>query len=211
MSRLLGADLWEELCRGIGVPTAAARDMHAELVERYSEPHRHYHNVTHIESMLELLAHREESLDSPASVYLATFFHDAIYNPAAPDNEDQSAQLASDWLSGQNVDARITQAVVELIEATANHMEAEGSGDLAWFLDADLSILGSETSRYDDYAAAIRREYSFVTDADYRTGRTSVLNQFLNSDRVFRTPGLYDELECRARDNLRREHEALTA
>jgi predicted metal-dependent HD superfamily phosphohydrolase len=66
----------------------------AELLPRYSEPHRHYHNVQHIEECLREFEFGQHLAADPAAVELAILFHDAIYDPRRSDNEEQSAQLA---------------------------------------------------------------------------------------------------------------------
>ena len=72
-------------------------------------------------------------------------------------------------------------------------------------LDADLAILGAAPQRYARYAADIRKEYSWVPEADYRAGRAAVLERFLASPRIYQTPLMFDEGEQSARANLRAE------
>ncbi len=52
-------------------PRDVAESWLHDLEARYSEPHRHYHTRTHIEPMLELLPHPDET------VMAAVWFHDA--------------------------------------------------------------------------------------------------------------------------------------
>jgi predicted metal-dependent HD superfamily phosphohydrolase len=101
--------------------------------------------------------------------------------------------------------------VVELILATEHGRTTEPSTDRdkAVLLDADLAILAAEGKRYARYAADIRKEYDFVPEADYRKGRTAVLNGFLSRPRIFHTPLMFEEGEESARRNLRAEIEQL--
>ena len=74
--------------------------MGAALIARYSEPHRHYHNTTHLASVLgwvERLAGDHDLF----LVRLAAWFHDAVYAipPLQVTNEEASARLAFRELS----------------------------------------------------------------------------------------------------------------
>ena len=72
-------------------------------------------------------------------------------------------------------------------------------------LDADLAILGAAASEYKAYSRAIRQEYSWVPDREYRWGRKQVLDRFLQRNRIYYTSELFLALEERARDNLQGE------
>ncbi len=91
----------------------------------------------------------------------------------------------------------------------AHHAEPDDR-DGQVLLDADLAILGAEESRYDEYAAAIRREYAWVPDEAYRTGRRGVLETFLKKPRIYFTDTLFFLREERARKNLAKEIERLS-
>jgi predicted metal-dependent HD superfamily phosphohydrolase len=71
-------------------------------------------------------------------------------------------------------------------------------------LDADLAVLSADEPAYDAYADAIRREYAWVPEADYRAGRRRVLERFLVRPRIYFTMEMA-EAEPKARANLRRE------
>ena len=75
--------------------------------------------------------------------------------------------------------------------------------------DIDLSVLGADAERYDRYAEAIRKEYSWVSAEDYRAGRTQVLKSFLSRPSVYSTPPCKQCWEIQARLNLDRELQSL--
>ena len=68
------------------------------LRTRYAEPHRSYHNLAHVEAVLaavdQLAAAEQLDDDDWSVVRLGAWFHDAVYDPRATDNEELSAQLA---------------------------------------------------------------------------------------------------------------------
>lgn len=204
-------DVWQELCHSLGITAAHGEPMWKELVRRHAEPQRHYHTLAHVAALIATLQRYESSLRSPALVYAAAFFHDAVYDPAAGDNEEQSAELAGRFLTEAGKEETLVNSVCGLILATAGHMQATPSGDAAWFLDADLQVLGADPDEYAKYAAAIRREYHFVSEADYRSGRSAVLRSFLDAPAIFRTLPLREALEDCARKNLAAELASLAA
>jgi predicted metal-dependent HD superfamily phosphohydrolase len=182
------------------------------LVDAYTRPDRYYHNLNHIECVLDTIE-RFSDLQNPIAVYLAAWFHDFVYDPQASDNEAQSAKAAQALLTNLGESAETIDRVQQLILATQGHQIAPTVGgasplenrDLSIFLDADLAILGADPVRYQAYQRSIRREYNWVSDPDYQTGRTQVLESFLARDRLYYTDLLFNELESIARLNLEQE------
>jgi predicted metal-dependent HD superfamily phosphohydrolase len=175
------------------------------LVNAYSKPDRHYHNLNHIHHVLTTIERFKLELHDPVAVKLAAWFHDFVYNPQASDNEIQSAELAKELLTELNVSTELIDRIQQLILATQGHQIDRNDPDRCIFLDADLAILGTAPAQYQDYARSIRQEYAWVPDADYKTGRTQVLESFLQRDRLYCTDLLFDELESIARTNMKQE------
>jgi predicted metal-dependent HD superfamily phosphohydrolase len=172
----------------------------------YAADDRHYHGLAHIEALL-VLAHEYRSLlADPKAVETAAWFHDAIYDSRAKDNEAKSAQLARDWLTGRAAPERI-QRIASMIEATATHTVPDladlgARNDAALFLDMDLSILGAAPDTFDAYERAVRREYGWVDEAAWRTGRAAVLKTFLARPHIFHTQPFRERFEMQARENM---------
>ena len=62
-------------------------ETYTELKSRYSETHRKYHNVAHIESVLSELGKARHIAENYEAIELALWFHDAIYNSLSKTNE----------------------------------------------------------------------------------------------------------------------------
>ena len=183
----------------------------ADLVGRYREPHRHYHSVAHVAAVVEQvedLAARV-GLERPEATLLAAWFHDAVYDPRAADNERRSADLAVAALSARGAASALLARVEQMVLATAAHVPDEGDVEAAVLLDADLAILAASPLDYAAYAAAVREEYAFVPEAAFRTGRRKVI-QALLSQPLFRTQPMRP-LEEPARENVEREIRSLAA
>jgi len=178
--------------------------MGRDLVHRWSEPHRHYHTLAHLSSML------AEADDSPV-LHLAIWFHDAIYDPQASDNEERSADLARIGLAGLALQNDLIAEVSRLVLLTKSHKATPTDALGCRLLDLDLQVLGSEPAVYDLYSEAIRREYAHVEESAYRAGRTAVLQRFLQRERIYLTAAMHQAREEPARCNLRREIARLLA
>jgi len=184
-----------------------------ELVRAYAAPERHYHDLTHIETMLGLMHTYEDALADPAAVEAAIWFHDAIYDTRRHDNEEKSAELAVSRLAGLLSPDRISR-VATMIRATAGHNVPGGlddtqQRDCALFLDMDLAILGGTPDLFDAYEEAVRREYAWVPDALWRDGRRKVLESFLDRPVIYASPQFHARHEAAARANLTRSLERL--
>jgi predicted metal-dependent HD superfamily phosphohydrolase len=186
-------------------PTQKENRVFQLLVHAYTQPERHYHNLTHIHHVLTTLDRFSSLLQNPTAVFLAGWFHDFIYDPRAADNELQSAKSAGELMVDIGAGQDLIDRMRELILATQGHQIAADDPDRCIFLDADLAILGADPVRYRVYRHSIRREYSWMSEPAYRTGRIRVLESFLHRDRLFYTTLLFDELESIARVNLNSE------
>jgi predicted metal-dependent HD superfamily phosphohydrolase len=204
------SDLAGELVWADG-PSSRAVD---DLVDRYRQPHRHYHGIAHLAQVLQSAAQLCAPSAPPAAVRLALWFHDAVYAGKPGDDEEQSALLAERVLSDLGTDEALVTRVAAGVRATAGHLQPvhnESNTDIALVLDADLSILGADPGDYDTYTAGVRAEYAHVADGAFRTGRLAVVETLLARPGLFVTAAARSRWEERARQNLRREREVLTA
>ncbi|MEI6412156.1 MAG: hypothetical protein WCR52_22385 [Bacteroidota bacterium] len=175
-----------------------------EITRSYSEKGRHYHNVQHLENLLEQLLAVQNQVKHWNAVLFALYYHDVIYNPAKQDNEAKSATLAVEKMRALGVPETEISHCKTIILATQGHQISEDS-DTNLFTDADLSILGFPWSQYEQYALQVRREYARYPDFLYSPGRKKVLRHFLLMERIFKTPFFFEQYEAQARRNLERE------
>ena len=156
-----------------------------ELLERWGEDHRKYHSRTHLLAVLEALDLLTEPAPPARSVTLAAWFHDAVYEGIAGQDEEQSARLAEDRLAIAGLPGPVIDDVARLVRLTSTHNPVPGDHAGALLCDADLSILGAEPAAYARYLAAVREDYAHVGDADFAAGRTAVVRQLLALDPLF--------------------------
>ena len=177
----------------------------ADLLSRWREPHRRYHTVEHLAFMLDVIDRHADLADDPDAVRLAAWFHDAVYDPRAADNEERSVELAVAALQSPQRDE-----VARLIRLTKDHKARTGDRNGGLLCDADLAILASSRERYDAYAHSVREEYAFVPEDAYRFGRAHVLQQLLDLPALFHVVPERDAWTARAHTNLGAEIDRLT-
>jgi predicted metal-dependent HD superfamily phosphohydrolase len=182
-----------------GDGTAAVTDLGA----RYSESHRHYHTLQHVSSVLEALDAHVGELERPQAGVLVVWYHDAVYDPAASDNEARSADLAATHLLAAHAPVDAVARVRAMILDT-RHTEPATSPDGALVADADLAIFSAPAIAFDAYDTAIRQEYAFVPEPAYRAARTRVLQAFLDRPFIYQTAAFRKRNEAAARENLGR-------
>ena len=186
---------WNEA--GLKAPGGVLED----LYRRYRDSQRHYHTLQHLEDCFASFDQLRGRCENPAAVLLAVWFHDAVYNARAADNEAQSARLADAVLAEAGADAGLRALVRRLIDVT-RHTAAPVTADEIVMVDIDLAILAAPFARFWQYEEDIREEYAWMDEWKWREGRGSLLRSFLRRPHIYGTPEFRARLEEQARDNI---------
>jgi predicted metal-dependent HD superfamily phosphohydrolase len=184
------------------------------IAPRYSEIHRHYHTLDHVEACLAVLDDAK-GLDDPYDREVAEYaiwFHDVVYDSRRDDNEISSVGV---WLhAARNIKKLdrgdwidVTECILRTIHDNTEH---EYDKLLSYVVDIDLSILGAPNLIFDKYENDIRKEYSHFGNDAYVRGRVNVLQGFLSREHIYETQEFQNKYEYRARSNLKRSLEKLT-
>lgn len=172
-----------------------------ELLSAYSEPQRKYHTVQHLSECLALFERHLDLAIEPAEVEISLWFHDAVYDVKASDNELKSSEWAEAELRKAGVSADRIERIRNHILATRHSVLPQGQ-DQMLLVDIDLSILGALRPRFMEYEEQVRAEYSWVPAPLFRSKRRAVLAEFLARNPIYNTPRLREALEHQARENL---------
>ena len=172
-----------------------------EIHTQYSEPHRDYHTLKHLEQIYKEL----EALTLDPIVEFTIFYHDIIYDVEKNSNEEQSALLASKRLKELKVERSLINDVTQLILLSKQH-EPTDIQKYQLFLDADMTILGSSPAAYEQYTQSIRKEYSIYSDNTYNHGRRKVLLHFLKKSKLYQSEYFYHKYEEQAQKNILTEY-----
>jgi len=145
------------------------------------------------------------------SVLLAIIFHDLILKVTKGDNELRSAERMKQLLliEANFPKTMISRAYAHIVASKKHELSTDP--DTNYFIDADLSILGSGRAQYARYAAQVRKEYRRFPDLLYKPGRRKVLNHFLSLPTIYKTEWFKERYERSAKENLKWEISTLTS
>jgi predicted metal-dependent HD superfamily phosphohydrolase len=168
----------------------------------YSDSSRHYHTLQHLANFYNELLRCKSDLNNWDAVFLSMVYHDVIYVSTAGDNEEKSADMASNHFKQFGFSQLFIDTCRQLIMATKTHKATHDlTTDL--FIDADMSILGVPLERYKVYVQQVRKEYAAVPNFTER--RKGFLKGLLGPDHLFITPHFYKLYEQSARYNIQQE------
>lgn len=188
----------------------------ARLYEAYTAPSRHYHDDAHIADCLTQLHDVWDQAHAPATIALAIWYHDVVYESRRPDNEEQSAIVAQEELEALGASLAVREHVAWLVLCTKHHKVPPTPPvhpdltpdamiqDSLLLNDIDLSILGRQEQVFMHYDEAIRREFAWVEEEPYRQGRMKVLEAFLQRETLYHTSSFAQRFDAQARANLAR-------
>jgi len=181
---------------------ALIEELWLEIKKKYTEKHRAYHNLNHLEEIFSYYDVYKDKLEQPDIICFSIFYHDIIYSVWKKDNEEKSADFALDELSALLSSSQL-QNIQQQIVATKIHEGVDK--DTEWLLDFDLAILGQSVNDYKSYTQKIRKEYKSVPNFLYKKGRIKVLEHFIDKATIYKTSEFIDLYEVQAKENLKQE------
>lgn len=210
-------------------------DACASLVERWSEPSRHFHNQRHLYDMLARIDTLAPETQHPDLVRLAAWGHgivfstsdQAVYSKHGGEDEAASAELIGEIYSSLGISDADIEVIQKLISSLRRRHHIDhtlGSSDdpahTAVFeaidmdrlalCDAHLGTLAGEPQRYKKYLADVREEYSHIPEEHWLQSRREIVTRLLARKKIYLSP-LAAQWEPNARQNLQAELERLNA
>lgn len=158
---------------------------HRLLDERYSEPGRHYHNLNHVGYCLGQLDGVREQLHDADAAELALWFHDAVYETGADDNELRSALLFDRHL-GIHLPSGRADRIHARIMATV-HPSGAVERDAQFVADIDLSGLALSREAFRRDTEDLRRERHHLTDSQFELGTVGFFRKLMAGPSIFLT------------------------
>lgn len=191
-----------ELLISIGVNSNEFKGTWQNLEKAYTAKSRHYHNLNHLQEMIELFDIYHSHLKNPNEVLYSIFYHDYVYKATRKDNELKSAELALAILP--NSISLNKPLVFDAICSTQLHQHNEIE-DINWLIDFDLKILSKDWEAYQTYCSQIRKEYKIYPNFLYKPGRKKALEHFLEQEFIYKTEVFRNLFDEKAKDNIKRE------
>lgn len=183
-----------------------------ELIECWSQKRRHFHNLSHLSSILQHLDSLSSSTHDIDLVRIAAWYHGIVFNDSLSDvsrrmggeDAEASAQLAATKLAQLGVPKPNLERVQDLILKLRRGADLKTDIDAQVLCDAEFSVLAAIPQDYRAYRDLIRREYSHVTEKNYTIGRLKIVASLLSRPAIFTSP-LGASWESAARQNLEGE------
>lgn len=178
-----------------------AEQVYQQLIDAYNEPQRVYHNLQHIGHCLtafDKVRHLPESADS---LELAIWFHDAVYQPGASNNELMSAKLYCARAEGMHKPDMI-ERVNRLIMATLHSSVDIDDLDSKFMVDIDLFSFALPWDKFLSDSENLRRESGIVSDQEYYQKQFQFQQGLLQKEHFFLTDYFIEHGEENARSNL---------
>lgn len=193
------ATLWSRCAATPPSPDAAT--VYADLKRLLGAPHRTFHNLGHIRDCVERVDEVADQLDEPDAVEMGLWFHDAVHEPGAVDNERRSAELFVALSPGAKAGFRYRVARNILATRHSARMQYD---DRAYVVDIDLAGLGAPWEEFMHKGDLLRRELASQSDAVYYRAQVGFLRSIVRRPNVYTTDHFRTRYEARARDNLER-------
>ncbi|MDR0594216.1 MAG: hypothetical protein LBG60_13400, partial [Bifidobacteriaceae bacterium] len=197
---------------GSPAPASEIARVGGKLLERWANPARHFHGMSHLIMVLEKIDELSQEASCPCLVRIAAYYHGAILStgsePASrrawSEDEALSADLAEGQLRHLEVPEPKALRIRELIAnlgARPDHMK---DPDLAVLCDSERAILAADPRTYRAYERALRAEWADGPVPAILEARIAVLRRWLSKDRLFATSGTA-AWEDAARNNIEAE------
>jgi len=172
-----------------------------ELSRRYSEPHRLYHTLRHINYCLREFDNAKFLIRHVDAAEMAIWYHDIINLPNAKDNEYQS-KLLFEHIAHNNFGQAFIENVCSLIMVTT-HRQAPATNDEKYICDIDLSSMGASWEKFITDSNDLRSESASSTE-EYTMGKLRFFAALLERPRIFYSDYFYARYENNARRNIQR-------
>jgi predicted metal-dependent HD superfamily phosphohydrolase len=185
-------------------PAVESRDgsVFVELARRYSEPRRRYHGWNHLLHCLKQFDLAAALMNEPDAVEMALWFHDAVYDFGAPDNEQKSAELFT-----QLAERQFSSAFVDKVDALillTRHQQAPTDWDQRFMVDIDLSSLALDWDTFTRDSENIRQENEHLEDDVFYPKQAGFLESLLARRSIYYSDFFSKLYERAARDNIAR-------
>src|SRR4051812_3774786 len=172
VQELAEAELDQELISRWEALMPSHPELGESLRRRYAEPHRRYHDRSHLLQVLRMVDQLAGDEDL-FLVRLAAWFHDGVYDLPERElsNEEASARLSVRELGRAGLEQEDLTQVARLVRLTSTHLPGTRDPEGELLCDADLAILAAPSEQYDAYVAAVRAEYAAVPEPEFLAGR----------------------------------------
>lgn len=193
--------------------TATGTDLEHEgtdLMQRWSAPNRHLHNLRRLMNTLTYIDEIASSAHDPDILRVAAWYHGAFLNKAleiklggfqANFAATRCIDHAHNRLTNLGVPEEVVARIDELIAFLTRHRAPRTDFDAQVLVDADLACLSCSPQDYKKLRCSLRAELSELDDLQFIKARIALLKKLLSYETIYQSP-LGSAWEDTARANL---------
>ena len=193
--------------------TATGTDLEHEgtdLMQRWSAPNRHMHNLRRLMNTLTYIDEIASSAHDPDILRVAAWYHGAFLNKAleiklggfqANFAATRCIDHAHNRLTNLGVPEEVVARIDELIAFLTRHRAPRTDFDAQVLVDADLACLACSPQDYKKLRTSLRAELSELDDLQFTKARMALVKKLLSYETIYQSP-LGSAWEDTARANL---------
>ncbi len=147
------------------------------LLSMWNESQRSYHTQNHLLELIDQINEHKDKLSKKQyeKLVLCALFHDIVYDPMRPDNEEKSAEFFINSCSEKNSDVL---EVKQMILDTKTHESTTELSEL--FNHFDMKIVESDYDKLLEWENGIKMEFAPYGEEKYKEGRLQFLESLLD-------------------------------
>ena len=148
------------------------------LLSMWNESHRHYHNLNHLNDLIEQINESKSKYSEKEyeKLMLTALFHDCVYDPMSSTNEEDSANFLMECVVDKS-NSDVLE-VKQMILDTKTHQSTTNLSEK--FNHYDMSIVEKDFDQLLEWENGISEEFSVYTKDEYKVGRLKFLESLLD-------------------------------
>ena len=149
------------------------------LLSMWNESHRHYHNLNHLNDLIEQINENKGKLSEKEyeKLMITALFHDCVYEPTSLTNEEDSAKFLMECVVDKsNLDIL---DVKQMILDTKTHNSTINLSES--FNKFDMSIVERDFDQLLEWEKGISEEFSVYPKDQYKMGRIKFLESVMDN------------------------------
>jgi predicted metal-dependent HD superfamily phosphohydrolase len=147
-----------------------------EVIEKWSEPQRMYHSMSHLNDLIYQIKNHSSLTDSQKELlYVTAIFHDIVYIPGRIDNEMNSVSLFFTKTINKSNKILEIREIAKIILDTKNHNPTTELSQI--FMEMDMDIVKRDYQKLLEWEEGIEYEYSYMEKEKYKRERIYFLNK----------------------------------
>jgi predicted metal-dependent HD superfamily phosphohydrolase len=147
------------------------------ILSMWNESHRSYHTLNHLNDLIEQINEGKSKFSEKEyeKLLITSLFHDCIYDPMKPDNEEKSADFFMECCVDKNNQDLVD--IKNMILDTKTHVATTNLSES--FNHYDMNIVERDFEQLLDWENGIHEEYKAYGDL-YKDGRLKFLESILD-------------------------------